>query len=159
MYTALFLFILLFFSKNVIIQYYYKWNRLTNFVRISENTNNIIYIYYTSLVTVYLITLKNLKQLFNFPRLNKIKNNLYCLKYNIEGIDYKILIKPRRGPNNLKYIYNSNGKNITSDILPYVLETPRVKCKPSTFNEEFLIFEYDNSPSIKINRTENFPII
>jgi hypothetical protein len=76
-----------------------------------------LYVVYKSMV----IYIKNI--LFDHGHcsasIHKLDKNLYELTYTIREKTYKMLLRPKRGPNPVLQV-NKDGKDITHHVLPYL---------------------------------------
>jgi len=101
------------------------------------------------------IIFKSLKiRLINFidNRVKKINRNTYEISYNIEGKDYCIVTKIKRGPASILDVVNESGEN-RRDILPYLNKFNK-NLTPSYFNENVLYLYFLNDESIKFEKDD-----
>lgn len=60
----------------------------------------------------------------------KIENNIYQVIYSIAGKEYRMLVKPDRGPTEIKIVawndeqQSSEGNDVTEEVLPYLGPNP-----------------------------------
>ena len=136
-----------------------KWQRLNNLV--SKKHDSKIMIWYCSICILIKQQYLNFLQYMN-NSVVKIDKNLYEVSYIINDKQYKMLVKPSRGPKPYLSILDENGFDITEEIHPYLVPchdfhnfklTPKhiskkkiIVCKHSgnidTFEEEeIIVFE------------------
>ena len=83
-----------------------------------------------------------------------IEKDTYEVKYIISGQEYKMIVKPRRGPKPILQIIGDGTDDITDKILPYVgpnYNWHGTNIKPKFFGFDTLTFEYSDGKSQTIN--------
>ena len=119
---------------------YKKWNKVTALV--SSN--------HTSKVSVYLISIKMILQAIYLSfiqylnnSVRKLDKNTYEVEYIIGGKIYKMIVIPKKGPNNILYILDENNNDLTDFILPYYgpnYDWHFIKLSPQFFRYKKIIF-------------------
>lgn len=61
-----------------------------------------------------------IKNLFSVNFTTKIDPNLYVIHYQIENVQYKMCIKPKKGPRVVIDFFDENMEKITKDVMPYL---------------------------------------
>jgi len=85
-------------------------------------------------------------------RVKKINRNTYEISYNIEGKEYCIVTKIKRGPVSILDVVNETGKN-RRDIIPYLNQYNK-NLTPSYFNEDILHLYFLTGDTKKFQKDE-----
>ena len=126
-----------------------KWEKLNKLV--SKKHNSKIMIWYCSIII--LIKKQYLKFLeYIDNRVVKIDKNLYEISYIINDKQYKMFIKPLKGPKPYSKIIDENDKDITEEIEAYLgpcYDFHKFKVTPRHFSKKrIIIHKYDNEKDI-----------
>jgi hypothetical protein len=132
-------------------KYVKKFNDVKSLV--SSQNKNIFYIYLLTvkliLETLFIVMLQKLNS-----TIKKIDNNTFEITYVVNFKLYKILVKPRRGPNPILQVINDDKQDVTVDVLPYLgpnYDWHGNKLDSSFFNSKVLTFEMADGTTQYIN--------
>jgi len=95
---------------------YRKWQKINNLVSSRYETS--LEVYKISITMVCKAIYISLLQYIN-NSVKQIDKNIYEINYVIEGIFYKMIVIPKKGPHPILQIRNENHVDITDNILPY----------------------------------------
>ena len=92
----------------------------------------------------------------------KLDRKTYELTYVINGIMYKSIVVPWKGPSPILQITDENSVDVTDDLLPYfnhAYNYNRNSLQPSFFDNESLTFEFSDGTEKKFLSREEILII
>jgi|UniRef100_A0A6C0J1T9 hypothetical protein len=139
--------------KNEIVNTYQDWKSLNRLVASNPNTR---FVYLESIKIVFNAKYLKFTQYLNNSS-KKIDKKTYLVTYYIEGKQYKMLVKPKKGPNPILKILDENEIDITQEILPYMgpnLNWHNYPVTPDFFNKKNISFEYNNQNKLTFNYTD-----
>jgi len=131
---------------------YRKWNRLKMLTKSTEQDTLMIYYISLKLIAKYIYIC--IYQYLN-STVKIINNDIYEVTYVILDQEYKMIVKPRRGPKPILQIIADDKDDVTDQIIPYVgpnYNWHGTSIKPRFFKYEKLTFEYsDGNSQVLIN--------
>jgi len=139
--------------KNELIDTYQNWKSLNRLVASDPNTR---FVYLESIKIVFSAKYLKFTQYINNSS-QKIDKKTYLVTYYIEGKQYKMIIKPKKGPNPLLRILDENELDITQEILPYMgpnFNWHNHHVSPDFFNKKSISFEYINQNKLTFKNSE-----
>jgi hypothetical protein len=77
----------------------------------------------------------------------EIGKNTYELTYIINGVTYKMVLKPQRGPARVLLVFDGNQEDVSHEIFPYIGPEGDFHGKvytPEVFNKKELVFQLSN---------------
>ncbi len=111
---------IIFIYRKNIIDKYERFNSLYNVVSLHHN-NSFFILYHTLNIVCKSILISVLNyDLFRSNRVKKIDRNLWEITYQINGKKYKMVVRPDRGPSDIRKIYDNNNVDITEYIGGYL---------------------------------------
>jgi hypothetical protein len=111
---------------------------------------------YTTCNIIYTIAKVYICQLFN-GNIKKLDNKTFEVSYVIHGHLYKMIVIPKRGPNNYVLITNEDGVDVSSTIVPYMgsrYDFHRHPFTPRFFGYKSLVFHNVNGDESNFDEDE-----
>lgn len=104
---------------------------------------------------------------YNFSLFQKnsgklIDKDRFIVSYYIKNIEYKMLVKRRKGPRHIFLILDENGQDMNEAIFPYLGPNENfhyIDYTPAFFNRNQLVFFTNKGEEIKFDRDETIRIV
>jgi len=143
--------------KNITVQKYRRWKKLTNLVATTEK-NSICVFFVSSKIIFYALYIAFLQYMNSTVR--RIDRKTYEVTYVINGKIYKMNVKPKAGPSPIVRVSDELNNDVTSKILPYIgpeYNWHENKFTPVFFGFHSLTFLLSNGTIKKYNDTTILP--
>lgn len=127
--------------KNKLIVNWRRFKKVNKLV--STNYKGFFTVLYISFSMILKAMWINFLQYIN-NNVKKIDKNTYEITYTIKGHEYKIIVKPKRGPKKTLLVSDENQEDISYLIFPYLGPKENfhsTEFTPEFFNRKELIFQ------------------
>jgi len=141
-------------GKKIVSEKYRKWKRLNNLVSHTHKS--------TFMITI--VSIKMFLQMYYdsvIQYLNnsviKLDKNMFEVTYIINGKEYKMVVKPKKGPCPIADIFDEKGDSCYERIIPYLIKPNHefnTGLYPDFFGYKQLKFEMIDGKSYIFNHSE-----
>ena len=151
-----------FLFREKIVEKYDRFNNLYNIVSLRYN-NRCVILYHTISIIYKSTKISLLNSIFlKNNNVKKIERNLWEISYEINGKKYKMIVRPNRGPSNIRKIYDNDNNDITEYISEYLGPNNDFHkseiLTPEFFNLKSINIEKDNGTTEKFINNEKLNI-
>lgn len=138
-------------AQNVILEKYSRFRQLNALV--NTRHENPIVVFFVSIGMVIKMYWMNFVQ-WSDNSLEKIDKKTVVISYVINGKLHKILVRVKKGPENIRLVLDEHGTDVSDLIIPYIGHNDGWNLSPKFWKKQKLIFNL-SSGEIKTFNTDD----
>jgi hypothetical protein len=124
-------------AKDTMVSKYTRFRELNKLV--STNHENPVTIFFVSLGMIAKMYWMNFVQ-WTDNSLERLDKNRVVISYIINGKLHKIIVRNKRGPENVQMVLDETSTDVTDEVLPYIGHNDSWELSPSFWKKEKLAF-------------------